>query len=162
MKKLKSFKTCLLLLVMTIALVCPTISGCFLTSLFSSLELETPSIVLHSSSKCISWEKVDNAVCYSVYCNDELVNSVNQDKSLDSYVYDFSTDIGTTGTYDFYIIALANPSINDNSQKSNIVTYICAEIACPPASIFDTFNVTINSFPGATFVALGVKETVKL
>ncbi len=123
---------------MFIMLISPIIGGCSLGSCFQTLKLSTPEITLHSSSKCLSWSSVESATSYDVYCNDELVDEVPKDKDLSSYVYDFSLVVGDSGEYEFYIIATANFSVNEPSDKSNTVTYISGESSPPPSAIYDT------------------------
>ena len=122
-----------------IMLVCPLFSGCsFSLSCFGSLKLDTPTISLHSSSKCLSWSAIENAKSYSVYCNDNYVEEVLSDGELDSYVYDFSACLSNDTEYDFYIIAVGDATINECSDKSNTVTYSSVQVSNPPSAIYDT------------------------
>lgn len=159
MEKQKSRKRFCTMFLMLVMLLCPLFSGCsFSLSCFGALKLETPKITLHSSSKCLSWSAIASAKCYQVYCDDEYVEDVNTEKGLDSYVYDFSASITTTGDYEFYIIAVGNPSFNENSDKSNIVTYTCGEISSPPSAIYNTVINTANtSVSGISYVVNGTK-----
>jgi hypothetical protein len=127
-------------------LICPLFSGCsFSLSCFSSLKLSTPEITLHSSSKCISWESVNGAKCYDVYCDDTYVESITNDKELDSFVYDFSSSIKDSRDYEFYIIAIANAAINEDSEKSNVVKYTGVTVSAPPSAIYNTVIQTANN-----------------
>lgn len=149
---------CSLFLVM-IMMFCPLLSGCsFLVSCFSAFKLETPEITLHNSSKCLSWSAVDKAKYYQVYCNNEYKDDVNSEEDLDSFVYDFSALISSTGEYEFYIIAVGNANFNESSDKSNVVTYICGEISYPPSAIYNTSiqtpNLNVSDIP---YVVNGTK-----
>lgn len=137
MKKNGSNKQYLIILLSLIMLLCPLLSGCSL-SFFSTLKIATPEITLHSSSKCISWSAVENSKCYQIYCNDEYVEDVNTEKDLDSYVYDFSKSLTEGGKYEFYIIAKASASFNEDSDKSNKVTYTFTHVSYPSTSKLDT------------------------
>ncbi len=155
-KARKKFCTVLLAFMM---LLCPLMSGCsFSLSCFGTLKLSTPEITLHSSSKCLSWSAIDSAKCYQIYCNDVYVEDVNTKDELDSYVYDFSSSLSNTGDYEFYIIAAGNPTFNENSDASNVVTYTYGEISCPPSAIYDTVIQTANTgVSGISYVVNGTK-----
>ena len=146
MRKINIRKKCCTIFLLVISLICPLISGCsFSLSCFSSLKLSTPEITLHNSSKCISWSAIESAKCYDVYCDDTYVESVSADKELDSFVYDFSAVVHDAGEYDFYIIAIANAAINEDSDKSNVVTYSGVTVSAPPAAIYNTVIQTANT-----------------
>lgn len=113
---------------------------------------------MHSGSRCISWKAIASAKCYQVYCNDEYVEDVNTEKALDSYVYDFTSSVSAPGDYEFYIIAVGNPSFNEDSDKSNVVTYTCGEISSPPSAIYNTLIQTSNtSVSDISYVVNGTK-----
>ena len=88
MRKKLSAKMYLIIFAMLIFMICPVVSGCFFDSLFGSLKLNTPTITMHSSSKCLSWESITGAISYQVYCNEINIDSVINDNTLDSYFYD--------------------------------------------------------------------------
>ena len=142
-KKAYKCRKYLTIFLFAIMLICPLLSGCsFSLSCFSSLKLDTPTIVLHSSSKCLSWSAIEGAKCYEIYCNDTYVEDVNSEKDLDSYVYDFSSSIEDESEYVFYIVALANASFNEDSDKSNTVTYTGTTVSAPPSAVYNTIIQT--------------------
>lgn len=146
MRKASLRKRYFTIVLFVIMLICPLFSGCsFSLSCFSSLKLSTPEISLHSSSKCLSWSAIEGAMTYDVYCDNEFVESVTADKELDSFVYDFSESVQTVKEYEFYIIAIAAASFNEDSDKSNTVKYSAVTVSAPPAAIYDTAIQTANT-----------------
>ena len=125
MKLKTTIKKSLLIIAMFIVLITPTFAGCFSVD---SMKLSTPEIALHEESKCITWEWIKNSKRYEVYCNDELLDTVPSSVLQKSYVYEFTDSLTEIKDYKFYIIAVANSSINEDSDASNSVTYTCSSL----------------------------------
>ncbi len=96
----KNLKTIILLLIM---LICPVLTGCNL----SCTQEETPrELTIFTDSKTLAWTRVLNASGYSVYCNDTLVDTLDDNE----YIYDFSHLTKEKGTYKFRVTPIV-PSL---------------------------------------------------
>jgi len=120
---------------MLVLCITPGLAGCFWGS--SSFQVPTPEVTLHKESMLLSWDWVKNSKRFDVYCNDELVESISSNISKSYYFYDFSTLIDETGDYEFNVVAISNSYANDDSDKSESVTFSCTSVPqiCIPESI---------------------------
>ena len=133
--------------------ITPTLTGCFSVT---SFELDAPELTLHSESLCVSWNWVKNSKRFDLYCNEELIESIDSDLSKSSYMYDFTTLLTEIGEYEFYIIAIANSSFNQDSDASNTVTYNCTTI---PEEVLPE-DTTITTDPSADrTAAIAINDT---
>lgn len=140
MKKLNKFLLSLIILVMCF---CPVFAGCDFT--LTPTKLDTPTITLHSSSRCFTWDAVSKAKEYEVYCNDVFVDTVSSNSELQSYLYDFNSQLTREGDYTFYIIATPTLRIMEQSEKSNLVTYVYTSTTITSPVAKDTTIATTDS-----------------
>jgi len=145
----KIFRKSLLLLIILIMSISPTMAGCFSVN---SLKIDTPEMTLHSESYCVSWNWVKNTKNYEIYCNDEYVETISSDITKQSYIYDFTKLLTEIGEYKFYIVAIANSSFNEDSDKSNEVTYNCTAI--PESALPE--DTTVETTPEQTTKTVGI------
>ena len=145
MKKNKSLNKLILVFIALIMCVSPVMSGCFS---LNSIKLDTPEIILHSESQCITWDSIVKSKEYDIYLNDTVVDTVTNKVTLSSYVYDFSDLLGDSGDYVFHIVAVANTAINESSDASNQVTY--------------TYTKTTPSTPGVEDTVIGESSSINI
>ena len=142
MKKKSVLKLVLLSFITLIMCFCPVLTGCFT---LSSSKLDTPELELHAMSLCMTWDKVDNATKYEVYCNDKYIESIKYQGGLKSYLYDFSDLLTEDGEYSFYIIALSSLLVSEDSDSSNVVTYNYSKAKVSSPITIDT---SVNTLEG--------------
>ncbi|MGN0960593.1 MAG: hypothetical protein ACI4PF_00170, partial [Christensenellales bacterium] len=74
MKRTRVLNKILFGFVVLIMCLSPILSGCAFSLSCSVAKLDTPQIVLHNSSQCITWDEIEDAKEYEVYCNDQLID----------------------------------------------------------------------------------------
>lgn len=120
MAKLKKLMVVVMLMLVSIT---PVFTACDFVNLYSATQLKTPVVTMHEDSKIITWKSVSRAKEYDVYCNGSVceIITVSTDTSL---MYDFTNELKSNGTYSFYVIAKAKSTIIDDSEASNVVSFV--------------------------------------
>lgn len=112
-----------ILLIILVVLFCstPIIVGCNF-SFSSSNKLKSPYVSLSESSKCLTWDSVENAENYDIYCNEVKVDTIENSNNTTT-IYDLTAILDESGEYKFFVVATTSSIYIANSEKSNIVTF---------------------------------------
>lgn len=159
MKKLKKLMVVMLLILTSIT---PVFTACDFVNIYSSTQLKTPVVTMHEESKIITWKEISRAKEYDVYCNGTICEIITVDKDTD-LMYDFTGELNIDGTYSFYVIAKSNSTIIDDSEASNIVSYVYkyTPIIQPdtPAGDIDTEYTIPVSINGVTLTYTKIEDS---
>lgn len=118
MKKLKKY---LVLFVIMLFSALPIFTGCdFLFS--SSTKLKTPNLNISETNRCLTWNEITSAQNYEIYVNDTLAKTI-ETENKNTIIYDFTSLLSDSGSYEFYIIATTDNIYKSNSEKSNVCTF---------------------------------------
>ena len=108
--------------------ISPIIGGCFFANVNLSCDIDpllSPQVTLFAESKCITWDTVQGAAKYLIYCNDELVGTIDHSYDNKIYKYEFGDCLTDIGDYEIYVVAQPKSITNASSYPSDIIEYRC-------------------------------------
>ena len=136
MKKRLRFKYVAMFFVALLMSLGGLITGCFE---MGGWRPDAPEITMHSDSMSITWDVVENASQYEVYCNGTRCSTVYPDQAIsDSLIYTFDKKLTQTGEYEFYVLALHRGT--RESEKSNTEKYNCLAVPVTTSQRLGLFN----------------------
>ncbi len=117
MTKLKKYVV--LIFILVVSLVTPIFAGCDFDFSFATGGLDTPVLNINETTYTLSWTSIARAKSYTVYCNDEVLESDIKDRT-----YNYEDTLTESGVYTFYVKAIPYLSSIPESANSNTVSCV--------------------------------------